>query len=59
MGKKRKKRKNNIRGCEGCSNMIYCGEGNFICNEDKEPHDIMEDYFPADDYFWCGGKNYE
>lgn len=60
MGRKnRRKNKKNMGACETCQNAIACGEGDFMCLESKDgPKCVMEEYAPAEDYFWCGGKKY-
>ena len=46
--------------CETCSNAVYCGEGSHFCMEsEEEPKCVMNDWEPAEGYFWCGGRKYE
>lgn len=61
MGKGKVRKKKKARGtCETCSNAVYCGEGSHFCMESKEgPKCVMDDWGPAEDYFWCGGRKYE
>lgn len=44
--------------CETCENLIACGEGDHICGA-GENKVVIVDYAPADDYMWCGGKQYK
>lgn len=58
-GKVRKKKKQKGT-CNTCDNAIYCGDGCHICLESQEgPKYVMEEWGPAEDYYWCGGKKYE
>lgn len=61
MGKGKVRKKKKARGtCETCSNAVYCGEGSHFCMESKEgPKCVLDDWGPAEDYFWCGGRKYE
>lgn len=47
----------NSATCETCVRCLYVGEGDFIC--DELGCLIKEDFSPNDDYFCCGGKNFE
>lgn len=44
--------------CETCEHLIACGEGDHICGA-GEKKVVIVDYAPADDYMWCGGKQYK
>ena len=55
-----KREKKAQKTCENCSNAIYCGDGSCACLESKEgPKWVIEGWGPAEDYLWCGGKEYE
>lgn len=45
--------------CLTCSNCIYIGEGDSICDADDTPMLVLEDFTPTDDYWWCAGSEYE
>lgn len=57
-GKGKKQKKKKVSGCEDCYNLIPTGEGCFFCMEDAEPREVIDEYIPTDEYFWCGGKKY-
>ena len=38
--------------------VYYIGEGDYICDVD-EPVLVMEEHLPSDDYYYCGGADYE
>lgn len=44
--------------CQNCEHCIYLCEGDFICDMD-EPTLIMEDWQPTEDYYNCGGIDFE
>lgn len=44
--------------CHTCANCTCIGEGDHICIA-EEPILVMEDYIPTDEYFSCGGADYE
>ena len=48
-----------VKICVNCDNCIYVGEGTFICDAQDGPVVVMEDFEPADDYFICGGADWE
>lgn len=56
----RKSMKNVQRTCETCGNAVYCGEGSYFCIKSEErPKCVVDDWGPAEDYFWCSGRKYE
>lgn len=58
MGKKSNSESNIDKICQYCNNCIYIGEGVFYCDY-GEPIYVLEDWCPANDYLWCGGKYFE
>ena len=48
----------NAKMCQNCEHCIYLCEGDFICDMD-EPTLIMEDWQPTEDYYNCGGVDFE
>lgn len=52
------KKKNKTKICNNCDHCIYIGEGDFICDKD-EPVLIEEDFTPTEDYYKCGGADWE
>ena len=44
--------------CINCDHCVYIGEGDYICNVD-EPILVMEEFCPNDDYWCCGGADFE
>lgn len=42
--------------CVGCDNCVYAEEGDFVCIEHSKL--VVEDWIPADDFYFCGGKDY-
>ncbi len=53
---RKRNRRNKQPICECCENLIPIGEGDHICGEGDEPKLVLDDYQPADDYGWGGGK---
>lgn len=49
---------NQEKCCDTCSKCTYIGEGDHIC-EDNPTLIVLEDYLPAEDFFWCGGRCWE
>lgn len=49
----------NMPHCMNCANCIYIGEGDSICDALDEPVLVLSDFEPTDDYFCCGGSEYE
>lgn len=45
--------------CLNCNHCVYIGEGDSICDADREPYLIMADWGPTDEYWWCNGSEYE
>lgn len=45
--------------CINCMNCIPIGEGDHICDMMDTPVLVLEDYCPTDDYYCCGGADYE
>lgn len=55
--KKNKKKSNNKnKVCMNCENCIPIGEGDHICDEHMVM--VLEDYFPTEDFLYCGGKDW-
>lgn len=55
--KKATTKKKNI-SCIDCDHCVYMCEGDFICDA-NEPVLIQEDFCPNENYFYCGGEDYE
>ena len=55
---KKKKITDKPEACITCEHCIYIGEGDYICDVD-EPVLVMEEHLPSDDYYYCGGADYE
>lgn len=46
--------------CLTCENCIPIGEGDHVCFEAlDDPVLVLEDYEPTDNYFACGGSEYD
>ncbi|MCI1990031.1 MAG: hypothetical protein LKJ59_01670 [Oscillospiraceae bacterium] len=46
------------RTCDDqCGDFCYIGEGDAICNREMPPKLVMDDWSPADDFFWCEGDD--
>lgn len=43
--------------CEDCQHCVPIGDGDHECDADI-PKIVMEDYFPAEDYGWCNGRDF-
>lgn len=43
--------------CETCANLIPLGEGDCMCDADPSQL-VMEKFAPADDYYWCCGREW-
>ena len=43
--------------CMNCANCIPIGEGDHLC--DSLMTMVLEDYTPTDEYYGCGGSEYE
>ena len=46
------------KNCSTCSKCISVGDGDHICEENPTLV-VLEDYLPAEEFFWCGGKYFE
>ena len=55
--KKPKIKKDKLKSCLTCANCIPIGEGDHLCDEMMEL--VLEDYTPTDEFYGCGGANYE
>lgn len=51
-------KKKEIKICANCEHCVYIGEGDYICDVD-EPIIVMEEHIPNDNYFICGGADWE
>lgn len=45
--------------CMTCDHYIILDEGGAMCDADAEPVLLMDEWETTDDYFWCGGSEYE
>lgn len=43
--------------CHNCTHCLYVGEGDSVCDENYTL--VLDDWEPTDDYYNCGGKNFE
>ena len=60
LSKKRKVLKVKVKEekcCHNCTHCLYVGEGDSVCDEDYTL--VLDDWEPTDDYYNCGGKNFE
>lgn len=45
--------------CLNCGHCIYIGDGDYMCDADKEPIIVMEEHCPNDNYWWCAESEWE
>lgn len=53
------KKKEEPKICYNCGHCIYIGEGDYICDSDNEPIIVMEEHIPNENYYCCGGADWE
>ena len=53
MSRKRHKYLCEYTCCEQCSKSV-AADGTYTCNNKT----VIENYMPAEDYFWCDGERY-
>jgi hypothetical protein len=57
MRKKKRKPMTSERNCYNCTKCVYLSEGGYMCECNNEV--VIEDFEPTDDFYSCGGKEFE